>query len=259
MKNFNTILSCMLVIGLFASCNNASEKSSEKKDTTVVEKKTVDSVAIRMAGVYSGNIPCADCAGIMTFLSLDPGMTYRIEETYIGKSDTAYLNKGTWKRDGDKIELYDNDKIRVSYLAEGDNLLQLDIEGRRISGNLGDRYRLVRNQVANNPGWKEKKDAGIDFVGLGNEPFWSLDIAKNGQVSFNTPDMKAPAKFPYTDATKNGTAMEYNLKDGSNRLDLTITPRYCSDGMSDFVYEYSVSLKYNGKKYTGCGAMLNSL
>jgi hypothetical protein len=29
-------------------------------------------------------------------------MTYRIEETYIGKNDTAFRYTGTWKREGDK-------------------------------------------------------------------------------------------------------------------------------------------------------------
>ena len=259
MKNIKTLLYYAFIFPVILSCNNASDNSTGKKDSTVVEKKTVDSVAMKMSGLYSGNIPCADCAGILTYLSLDPDMTYRIEETYVGKNDTAFRYTGTCKREGDKIMLYENNQVRVSYLPENDNLVQLDIEGKRISGNLGDKFRLVRNQRADNPTWKEKKNAGIDFVALGNEPFWSLEMAKNGQVSFNTPDMKTPAKLPFANGTRNGDAMEYNLQSGSTRLDITIMPRYCSDGMSDFVYEYSVSLKYNGKKYTGCGTMLNSL
>ena len=95
MKNIKTLLYYAFIFPVILSCNNASDNSTGKKDSTVVEKKTVDSVAMKMSGLYSGNIPCADCAGILTYLSLDPDMTYRIEETYVGKNDTAFRYTGT--------------------------------------------------------------------------------------------------------------------------------------------------------------------
>ena len=44
-----------------------------------------------------------------------------------------------------------------------------------------------------------------------------------------------------------------------SKMDISLFPQFCSDGMSDNLYEYKVVLKYNGKKYNGCGVLLNSL
>ncbi|HEX5652784.1 MAG TPA: copper resistance protein NlpE N-terminal domain-containing protein [Chitinophagaceae bacterium] len=242
------------------NCNSASEKKASTVDTVQTEVKKVDSIALKSAGTYYGYLPCADCPGITTYLLLNPDMTYRLEETYKGKNDTAIKHTGSWHRDNNKIILNDGDKVRMSYELDGDRLLQLDIEGRRITGNLGDKYVLTKGgSLANNPAWKEKKEAGIDFIGLGNEPFWSLEIDKGFKVAFNTPEMKTPATTTYTEPQNNNGILTYHIQTEATKLDITILPQFCSDGMSDFLYEYQVKVTYNGRKFNGCGVMLNSL
>jgi uncharacterized membrane protein len=254
-----TFLFSLMICSLLA-CNNAGDKKSADADSARTNTEMVDSVALSYAGTYSGYLPCADCAGIMTYLMLNGDMSYRMEETYQGKNDSAFVQSGTWKREGDKVMTYGKDgKMMLSYLVENDQLIQLDIEGKRISGNLGDKYRLAKGKLADNPAWNEKRSGGIDFVGLGNEPFWSLEIDKGNFISFNTPEMKVPVKTTYTEPVVNNGVREYRLEGESTRLNIRVEPRFCSDGMSDFLYEYKVSVEHNGRKYSGCGAMLSSL
>jgi len=263
MKSFRLL--CLHITLAFAlvACNNAAENKAETKDSTsvVTETKSVDSVALKMAGTYSGYIPCADCAGIMTYLILNPDMSYRLEETYAGKNDTAFRTSGSWKREKNKVVLDDKGSVKASYQSETDKLIQLDIEGNRITGNLGDKYVLVKSAAAmsNNAAWNEKKAAGVDFIGLGNEPFWSVEFDKGNSVSFNTPDRKTPLKLPWADPITTNGISEYHIQTESHKMDVSIFPQLCSDGMSDNLYEFKVVLKLNNKKYQGCGVMLGSL
>src|SRR5688572_20487212 len=252
---FHFCLCCIAV-----ACNNASDKETSKSDSTVVTVKQVDSVALGYAGTYSGYVPCADCDGIVTYLVLKPDMTYRLEETYAGKSDTAKRYNGTWVRDNKKVVLDDRGSVRTSYLSEDNKLIQLDNEGNRITGNLGNKYMLTKSAPnTENAAWNAKKNAGVDFIGLGNEPFWSIEIDKGKSVSFNTPNMKQPVTIPYADPVVKDGISEYHVETEGTKMDISLFPQFCSDGMSDNLYEYKVVLKYNGKKYNGCGVLLNSL
>ena len=61
--------------------------------------------------------------------------------------------------------------------------------------------------------------------------------------------MKEPVSMPYTEPTISDNVREYHIQTEATKLDITISPQFCSDGMSDFLYEYKVSLKFNGKSY----------
>ena len=259
MKPFKPILLPLFALSIFCSCNNASDSDKVKSDSSSTVVKKIDSVALKSTGIYSGFVPCTDCEGIATYLSLKPDMTYRIEETHKGKKDSAVVTNGDWTFENGKISLVENGKSRVSYLAQSDRLVQLGLEDKPIGGNLGDKFILTRNEVANNPTWKDKKAAGVHFVGLGNEPFWSLEVDKNKGVTFNTPEMKTPVQVTYSDPTVTSNTRNYHLQTGNIVLDVIISQQFCSDGMSDFIYDYKVEVEYKGRKYSGCGSMLNPL
>lgn len=245
---------------VLAACNNSASNSDSTSDTTAQSGQVVvDSAALGLSGIYYGYLPCADCKGISTFLQLKPDMTYRTEETYYGKSDSAFVTSGTWKIDNGKIALTHNGKAGNSFLPEGDKIWQLDHQGNRISGNLGDKYVLSRQPVADNKHFAEKKEAGVDFIANGNEPFWSLEIDKGKNFVFNQPGLEKPDTIAYAEATVNNGVRSYQVQDGKTTLELKITPQFCNDGMSDFVYEYRVELNYKKKRYAGCGRLLNEL
>jgi uncharacterized membrane protein len=257
MKKLATILSFYSL--LLCACNNSANNKITKDDSAKAKSVVIDSFALKATGIYGGYVPCADCEGIITYLLLKPDMTYRLEETYYKKDEKVYPTNGNWKMENGKIILYDNNEVRVSFLPDGNKLWQLDSEGNRISGNLGDKYVLNRQEMAGKERLKEKADAGIDFIGHGNEPFWGLEIDKGNKIIFNQPDMKEPVSTSYAEPIISNGVREYHIQTEATKLDITISPQFCSDGMSDFLYEYKVSLKYNGKSYSGCGILLNAL
>ena len=245
---------------LLGGCNNSGNKSIPPDDSVKIKPVMADSQALKAVGIYEGLVPCADCEGnIITYLLLNTDMTYRLEETYSKKNDRSFRTNDSWKMDKGKIILNDSNEVRLSFLVDGKKLWQLDHAGNRISGNLGDKYVLTRKEMANNKTLKEKADAGIDFIGYGNEPFWSLEIDKGNTITFNRPDMKMPASTAYAEPNTSNGIREYHIQTEAAKLDIVISPQFCSDGMSDFLYEYKVTLQYNGKNYSGCGILLNAL
>lgn len=253
------IIYILLLPSLFVgACNNSASDNEQKADSVNLKTVLIDSVALKSAGVYAGFVPCPDCEGIITNLLLSPNMTFRLEETYYKKDEKAYHTNGVWKMENGRINLYDSNEVKVSFLSEGEKLWQLDHEGNRISGNLGDKYVLTRKEMADKNAWKQKASAGIDFIGHGNEPFWSLEIDKANKIIFSKPDMKEPVSMPYSEPIVSVGKREYHIDAEGAKLDIIVSPQFCSDGMSDFMYEYKVDLQYKGKKYSGCGILLNA-
>ena len=47
-------------------------------------------------GTYFGILPCADCNGIQTILTLNKNLTYEIQMKYLGKDEKVFESKGTF-------------------------------------------------------------------------------------------------------------------------------------------------------------------
>ena len=90
------------------------------------------------------------------------------------------------------------------------------------------------------------------FFGLGTEPFWAVYIIKDSKIIFHPaegPEVEAPFVAP---SIVNNTTT-YHSSAGGSSIDLVITKKACSDGMSDNVHTYEVMLTVNKTKYSGCG------
>ena len=70
--------------------------------------------------------------------------------------------------------------------------------------------------------------------------------------------MKEPVSVSYSEPVISNGNQEYHIDTAGIKLDIMISPQFCSDGMSDFMYEYKVGLQYKGKKYSGCGVFFNA-
>lgn len=125
------------------------------------------------AGTYHGVLPCADCEGIDTEMTLLDDGTYEISTRYLGKSNENYRESGTftWSDEEHQIQLDIEDGSRSPYyLVEENQLIHLDLEGNRITGALADHYTLTKriNPLADRY-WK--------LTSLNNIP---LDSARTG-------------------------------------------------------------------------------
>ena len=143
-KKFSFILSiACLSFGLNA-CKSGGSNSNQLHDSH--SSKT----CLDWKGTYSGIVPCADCEGIETKLSLNEDNTYQISWKYMGKGDKAYTEKGTfvWNSTGGMITLENMDakKCPTMYKVCENHLLQLDLKGNEITGELADNYILNKEQ-----------------------------------------------------------------------------------------------------------------
>jgi heat shock protein HslJ len=116
------------------------------------EKLLIDAhnsqTALDWQGIYKGITPCADCEGIETEITLKKDLTFVIQTKYLGKGDDAkvFEEKGNfvWDKTGG-IVLLQGIKGKPSQYKVGENkLIQLDMEGKAIIGQLADKYVLIK-------------------------------------------------------------------------------------------------------------------
>lgn len=95
-------------------------------------------------GRYGGVLPCADCPGIETFITLDPDLTYQIRTRYLGRDDRVFEHRGrfAWEANGNVIQLQGIVDGPDRYHVGENQLFQLDRLGKRITGALADQYVL---------------------------------------------------------------------------------------------------------------------
>jgi len=175
MKRFSlVILVCLALWGCVHG--RASHSSRDSLDWT---------------GIYEGILPCADCPGIHTTMTLGPDLTYTLSTRYEGRDNAGFEEKGvfSWSADGSMIFL---DGGNTPTYKVGENaLFHLDMDGRVITGDLAERY-VLRKKVAPAPDltgqcildtrWKLVELWGQPVTGDERRPFIQLH-GKEGRVS----------------------------------------------------------------------------
>lgn len=160
-------------------------------------------------GTYTGIMPCADCEGIETTLQLMKDKTYTLTRNYHGKSIEPVTSSGTfsWDASGANIQLSGEDPGK--YKVGENQLMQLDKDGNRITGELASKYMLTK-----------------DLSGL-TEKYWKL-VELNGKPVTKTDDMrKEPHMILHTAGKRinanggcNSMMGSYELQSG-NRIRFT--------------------------------------
>lgn len=112
----------------------------------------------------------------------------------------------------------------------------------------------VSNQprASDNPHWKKKKYEGVHLLVIGNEPFWNIEFRNNQSIVFLLSEWEKAVEIPVDQSFKPGIKYEIKAKD----IVIQIIPELCSDGMSDYIYDYSVKVVYKDTIYKGCGISL---
>ncbi len=262
MKFIATITAIALI---FFSCNDGSknEKAVLVKDTTKVTDTIIaeDSLASSPddslpLGAYQGIFPCKDCDGVQQTILFNADKTFREEQMTWSKNEAPKLSEGYWQIKNDKIELIQKNKPVINFVKKRDTLLAVEINGIPISNSSN--YVLTKRKLAiNNPVWEKKKLEGIDFAAIGNEPFWSLDIDFKKSISFKLADWKKPVITAIVKPIMSKDSTIYKLKSDTTLWTIIVYSQFCSDGMSDYLYQNKVNVKFNGILYKGCGVMLS--
>ena len=97
-------------------------------------------------GTYTGTMPCADCTGIDTEITINDGK-YIIKRTYLGTENmeqNMFIESGsyTWNKET-KVLTFDNDPEQ-RYLLRDNTLVALDQDGKEVTGDLASLYILKK-------------------------------------------------------------------------------------------------------------------
>ena len=106
----------------------------------MVDNAKIHKISDKMVlGAYAADLPCADCEAIATVLTLKGDGMYKLEYNYVGKSVESFVKTGNWDLNKNEVLL---EGLDYKYKVEKDQLRQLDLSGKEISGELGERYVL---------------------------------------------------------------------------------------------------------------------
>jgi uncharacterized membrane protein len=103
--------------------------------------------------------------------------------------------------------------------------------------------------------WQHKKNAGVDFFGIGNEPFWNIEIDEQGQTTIRMADWESAVSLKTPPVSLHSKdSIVYQFADPT-KTRIVLYNRSCSDGMSDNVYAQKIKLQYKNLTYSGCGKL----
>lgn len=123
----------------------SNEGTSEAPDPAHNSQNSLD-----WSGSYSGVLPGDGGRALRTTITLNEDGTYIVntQAESMGEADIAAAQVGdlTWQADGSRIVLQKVNGISPNYLVGENQLIQLDLNGERITGEMADKYILQRSQ-----------------------------------------------------------------------------------------------------------------
>ncbi len=142
MKKIILILAVAMPV-LIAGCKTQKPATSGPAKSAIGDNS---SNSLDWPGVYAGTIPCADCEGIATTITLNKDLTYKISTIYKGKGFKINEDAGkfSWNEAGNTIHLQGVTNAPNHYLVGENQLIQLNMDGNRISGALAEKYILKK-------------------------------------------------------------------------------------------------------------------
>jgi uncharacterized lipoprotein NlpE involved in copper resistance len=130
---FIFLLVTALIISGFGACLSYQESHNSKN-------------SLDWAGVYTGTIPSASGTGINVRLMLNRDQSFALRYEYLDRPSNAYNWTGSfqWDDKGNTVILNINDEVPPYYKVAENKLIQLDMKGKQITGNLADNYVLKK-------------------------------------------------------------------------------------------------------------------
>lgn len=234
----NRALFCLFLV--IAGCTSSIEQK-ESLDTSVgdtiadLAPGTVDTSSVLFKGLYSfGN-------EMSVFISCDGKHMYWLNDSLSNlqsryKAAADFLSYPYESRYVE-IKGYLAGRSELGYASEYENVL------------------MVKEVLKMEP--KNFKTAcyNYEFIALGNEPFWSLDIIPGEKlIVFKDAGNEKVYQFPFVVSKEVGNSIRYETtSEKHGKLIAIFKKEKCSDGMSDRVYQYSATVSFSGKSYSGCG------
>jgi len=196
MTNSNLFTWSLALLILVLGCKPKTEKTREQEDisnpptdrietdsTNIIAEEHNSRDSLDWHGTYQGTLPCADCEGIKTSITLFESGAYTRTVMYLGKEDRGTTDNGnfSWNAIGSKISLPSEAGGDQMYLVGENALFHLDADGQPIKGTLAERYLLEKN--ASDEGLEDKKWVLMELMG---QEFVQPEGTKQAYITFHS-------------------------------------------------------------------------
>lgn len=126
-------------------------------------------------GTYSGVLPCADCPGIATRITLLKDGSFIRSVQYLERDARPRIDRGEFRWDavGGTISLPAGDQRAQAYRVGENVLFHLDNAGRPITGPLAEDYQLIKHRTdarLEDREWELVELLGREFQPVGRQP-----------------------------------------------------------------------------------------
>jgi len=159
---------------------------SHKTAGKLNEARADEAFSGNRTGTYTGVIPCADCPGIETKVTLKPDYSYDLTTLYQDRQDTPEHKTGKflWDESRNVIELKNNTGKKKLFQFSDNGLTMLDQNGEKISGALADHY-VLKKEGARNIIIKGLASGKWIVQSLENSPKDALSTDKTPYIQFD--------------------------------------------------------------------------
>lgn len=228
----------LFVAVILFSCNSPQRKKEAKNSDSVKTKQLtselIDKTPVVFKGLYTfGNevSTLRDCGNQKTYWVNDSLASLR--KPY---EQTVQLLSYPYESVYAEIKGYLTGKSEKGYASEYENVLVVT--------------DVIKLEAKN----FRTGCYNYEFIALGNEPFWAVDIMPaEQQIILKDVGTDTVYQFPYQPANIGGGVHRFETSNGAkDKLIVVIREEKCSDGMSDRVYNYSAEVVINGRTLKGC-------
>lgn len=159
---------------------------------------------------------------------------------------------------GRMVKLYENATKTLAYPYESVYAeVQGHLRGKSETGYASEfeNELIVKDIIRVQPKNFRTECYAYEFIALGNEPFWSLEIIPiEERIVLKDVGAGKVYQFPCISSSSKDGIIRYEATsfDKKSKIDIRIKKESCSDGMSDQKYNYSSTVIIDGKILNGC-------
>lgn len=167
------------------------EVETPKEAGTAMSDGNNSQVSLDWNGTYQGIIPCADCEGIKTSVTLMKNGEFSRTVTYLGREASGRTDTGAfqWDETGAIVTLKPGQQDSQMYKVGENILFHLDRAGNLITGELAEKYQLMKNRADNrleDKKWVLTELMGREInLGEGNKEAFLIFTSETGRISGN--------------------------------------------------------------------------
>ena len=156
MKTTKNIFAALTIALIVFSCSN--QKHSVSSQQSFENHHTAEN-SLDWEGTYMGILPCADCEGIETWLTLNNDLSFKLVRNYLKNedilSDTIFGNF-EWQKNNVKLQENKPNGETLFFSIEENQVRQLTNNAQKVEGELANHYILQKtgNPIIENKRWQ---------------------------------------------------------------------------------------------------------